>query len=83
MSASLATLNMVILWTVILAAVVAWISRRIGFLRSERDVEMRMGDIEEMTREDRDTCGILGPEFRDGLRLSLDRLDESFGHHLP
>jgi len=30
-----------------------------------------------------DICGILGPEFDDRSRLSLHRLDESFGHHLP
>ena len=42
MSASLAALNMVILWTGILAVVVAWIVRRVGFLRSERDMKIRI-----------------------------------------
>ena len=49
---------MVILWTVILAVVFAWIWRRIGILRSEGLVGMRIECVKETTREDRDMCGI-------------------------
>jgi hypothetical protein len=49
MSASLATLNMVILWTVILATVLVVILRLIGLLMSVRSVELRINHVKETT----------------------------------
>jgi hypothetical protein len=58
MSASLATLNMVILWTGILAAVLVVILRLMGLLRSVRSIELRINCVKETTRKHEDMCGI-------------------------
>jgi hypothetical protein len=58
MSASLATLNMVILWTVILATVLVVILRLIGLLMSVRSVELRINHVKETTGRHGDMCGI-------------------------
>jgi hypothetical protein len=84
MSASLATLNMVILWTGILAAVLVVILRSMGLLRSVRSVELRIDCVKETTGKHGDMCGIYLTHGLTvaSLSLSLDRLDESFGHQL-
>ena len=58
MSASLAILNMVILWTGILTAVLVVILRLTGLLRSVRSVELRINCVKETTRKHGDMCGI-------------------------
>ena len=84
MSASLAILNMVILWTGILTAVLVVILRLMGLLRSVRSVELRIS-VSRRRHESMETCvAYTWPWFDGSSRpsLSLDRLDKSFGNQL-